>query len=117
MQETESEKTNLTRKGEAFALKNAQLEQAASLHESETETARVFKNYNRKKAKDLLNNDKEIKETAEEARRYAADTLAGAQGEAAAILEDSQAKAAAALKDSQSEAASALEAALTFRDQ
>lgn len=113
---TESETTDLKRKDEASALSEIQRIHAAGLHQSELETAHTLWECNRKNAGDLLKNDQTIKETAVEARRYAAETLASTQGNAAAMLEASQAKAAAALKDSQLEAALALKAALALRD-
>lgn len=105
----EPEKGDMKNKGEACALEESQRKQAVNLHTAQINTARSLERHNKKDAADLLGNDQAIKETAEEARRCAAATLAETQDKAAAALEDSQAKAATALKVSQTEAASALQ--------
>jgi hypothetical protein len=111
----DSDKLELERKNKASDLLESQRAEAADLHASEIRTAYALRQQNRKSAADLLRNDQKINESPEEARRYAAATLASTQEKAAGKLGDSQDKAAKALKDSQLEAASELEAAEIFR--
>lgn len=104
----ESEKNGLPFENGAASLKKEQHEHAVDLRTAQTKTAHALQDYNDKSAADLLNSDKEIKETPEESRRYAATNLASTQHKAAAMLKDSQLKAAKALDDSQTKAATAL---------
>jgi hypothetical protein len=106
--DTPSEKNDPAFDGCASDLKRAQQGRAADLLKSQAKTAHELETDNEKNATDLLINDGKIRETPEDARQYAAVTLATTQHKAAAMLKNSQSSAAKALNDSQTEAASAL---------
>lgn len=106
--DTESEKNNPEFDIDACALREAQKNQAVNLRQLQTKTAHALEVHNDKDAEDLLNNDREIRESPAESRQHAATILAATQNEAAAMLKDSQSSAAKVLNDSQVKAAAAL---------
>ena len=105
-----SEKNDLLFEYNAQILKETQQIKALGLCQLQIETASILEAYNVKTAADLLDRDGDIKETAEESRRYAAATLTKSQAKAAHMLKDVQLLAAKDLDNSEVKAASALRA-------